>query len=76
LPDRGRDDRGNPMSMSTFAVGRGPAPTQSLRFIIAASEVGTLIEWCDFYIYGVLAVGSGGVSLIETGSVGPRAARP
>jgi MFS family permease len=31
------------------------APT-SLRFIIGASAVGTLIEWYDFYIYGVLAV--------------------
>src|SRR5215467_16030441 len=29
---------------------------QSLRFIIGASSVGTLIEWYDFYLYGVLAV--------------------
>src|SRR5438552_5311115 len=29
---------------------------QSLSFIIAASSVGTLIEWYDFYIYGTLAV--------------------
>jgi MFS family permease len=29
---------------------------QSLGFIIGASSVGTLIEWYDFYIYGVLAV--------------------
>jgi MFS family permease len=29
---------------------------QSLAFIVAASSVGTLIEWYDFYIYGVLAV--------------------
>jgi MFS family permease len=28
----------------------------SLRFIVGASAVGTLIEWYDFYIYGVLAV--------------------
>jgi MFS family permease len=35
---------------------RGSAPTQSLSFIIGASSVGTLIEWYDFYIYGVLAV--------------------
>src|SRR5689334_5751877 len=27
-----------------------------LRFIIGASALGTLIEWYDFYIYGVLAV--------------------
>ena len=33
------------------------APTPSrLRFIIGASSLGTLIEWYDFYIYGVLAV--------------------
>jgi MFS family permease len=31
------------------------APTQSLSFIIGASSVGTLIEWYDFYLYGVLA---------------------
>src|SRR5262252_10969902 len=29
---------------------------QSLAFIIGASSVGTLIEWYDFYLYGVLAV--------------------
>jgi MFS family permease len=29
---------------------------QSLGFIIGASSVGTLIEWYDFYLYGVLAV--------------------
>src|SRR5262249_59736289 len=28
----------------------------NLSFIIGASSVGTLIEWYDFYIYGVLAV--------------------
>src|SRR5579863_5304264 len=32
------------------------APRQSLPFIIGASSVGTLIEWYDFYLYGVLAV--------------------
>jgi len=31
-------------------------PKQSLSFIIGASSVGTLIEWYDFYLYGVLAV--------------------
>ena len=31
-------------------------PTVNLRFIIGASALGTLIEWYDFYIYGVLAV--------------------
>lgn len=44
------------MSTSTSTLGRGAAPTQSLSFIIGASSVGTLIEWYDFYIYGVLAV--------------------
>jgi MFS family permease len=34
-----------------------PASTPPrLAFVIAASAVGTLIEWYDFYIYGVLAV--------------------
>src|SRR5262249_27032390 len=37
------------------AVGRSER-TQSLSFIIGASSVGTLIEWYDFYLYGVLAV--------------------
>lgn len=30
-------------------------PKQSLAFIIGASSAGTLIEWYDFYLYGVLA---------------------
>jgi len=38
------------------AAGRGAATKQSLSFIIGASSVGTLIEWYDFYLYGVLAV--------------------
>src|SRR5580700_9378730 len=33
----------------------GAQPRQSLPFIIGASSVGTLIEWYDFYLYGVLA---------------------
>jgi MFS family permease len=43
---------------ATAAVGRGRVSAgskQSLSFIIAASSVGTLIEWYDFYLYGVLA---------------------
>jgi len=44
------------MSVSAPALGRAsPAARQSLSFIIAASSVGTLIEWYDFYLYGVLA---------------------
>src|SRR5690349_17067903 len=44
------------MAVSSAVAGRGTAaPTQSLPFIIGASSVGTLIEWYDFYLYGVLA---------------------
>lgn len=44
------------MSVSSRTSGRGATGGQSLPFIIAASSVGTLIEWYDFYLYGVLAV--------------------
>jgi MFS family permease len=45
------------MSVSATAMGRAVAapPRQSLSYIIGASSVGTLIEWYDFYLYGVLA---------------------
>ena len=44
------------MSVSAPAVHPSTMETrQSLSFIIAASSVGTLIEWYDFYLYGVLA---------------------
>jgi MFS family permease len=44
------------MAVSSAALGRASAGVQqSLSFIIAASSVGTLIEWYDFYLYGVLA---------------------
>ncbi len=45
------------MTVSVETVARG-APTGTLRlpWIIAASSVGTLIEWYDFYLYGVLAL--------------------
>jgi MFS family permease len=42
------------MAVSATA-GRGATGTQNLSFIIGASSVGTLIEWYDFYLYGVLA---------------------
>ena len=44
--------------MTTTAGVHYPAGTQRLNlpFIIGASSVGTLIEWYDFYLYGVLAV--------------------
>ena len=35
--------------------GRASKSGKSLAFIIAASSGGTLIEWYDFYLYGVLA---------------------
>jgi MFS family permease len=45
------------MTVSAHTIGGGaPARTLSLPWIIGASSVGTLIEWYDFYIYGVLAV--------------------
>jgi MFS family permease len=37
-------------------VGSAAATRPGLPFIIGSSAVGTLIEWYDFYIYGVLAV--------------------
>src|ERR1700721_768093 len=44
--------------MAVMAQARGPsaAVRANLPFIIGASSVGTLIEWYDFYLYGVLAV--------------------
>ena len=45
------------MTASVQTIGGGaPARTLSLPWIIGASSVGTLVEWYDFYIYGVLAV--------------------
>ena len=45
------------MSATATAMGRAVAtPQRSLSYIIGASSVGTLIEWYDFYLYGVLAV--------------------
>ncbi|HUJ97266.1 MAG TPA: MFS transporter [Stellaceae bacterium] len=44
------------MAVSAATAGRGIATERkSLSFIIAASSSGTLIEWYDFYLYGVLA---------------------
>ena len=44
------------MSATTYAAPRQAAlATPNLPFIIAASSCGTLIEWYDFYLYGVLA---------------------
>src|SRR5215475_14814096 len=44
------------MSVATAGAGRSATGTLSLPWIIAASSVGTLIEWYDFYLYGVLAL--------------------
>jgi hypothetical protein len=33
----------------------------SLRRIIVTASLGTLFEWCDFYLYGSLAVFFGGL---------------
>ena len=45
------------MTTSEQTVGGGAqARTLSLPWIVAASSVGTLIEWYDFYLYGTLAV--------------------
>ncbi len=44
------------MSVSAPTMGQsGSTSPQSLSFIISASSVGTLIEWYDFYLYGILA---------------------
>ncbi|HLI21776.1 MAG TPA: MFS transporter [Stellaceae bacterium] len=43
------------MSVLASAMGRAAAaPHKSLSYIIGASSCGTLIEWYDFYLYGVL----------------------
>jgi MFS family permease len=44
------------MVSATAVGGAVAAPQRSLSYIIGASSVGTLIEWYDFYLYGVLAV--------------------
>ncbi len=44
------------MASITQTSGPSAAVKANLPFIIGASSVGTLIEWYDFYLYGVLAV--------------------
>src|ERR1700739_753149 len=45
------------MSAAAQTAGEGPSQRgRGLPWIIAASSVGTLIEWYDFYLYGVLAL--------------------
>jgi len=43
------------MAVSAQASAPANSGGQSLSFIIGASSLGTLIEWYDFYLYGVLA---------------------
>jgi MFS family permease len=38
-----------------MAASTAAAPTYRLPFVISASAAGTIIEWYDFYLYGVLA---------------------
>jgi MFS family permease len=44
------------MAQGAAVTSGGAARRPGLPFIIGSSAVGTLIEWYDFYIYGVLAV--------------------
>jgi MFS family permease len=44
------------MASTERALDSGASPPLNLPFTIAASSVGTLIEWYDFYLYGVLAL--------------------
>jgi MFS family permease len=41
--------------MAATSVASPSAPTYRLPFVIGASAAGTIIEWYDFYLYGVLA---------------------
>ena len=43
------------MPTSTAAAAATPEYRYNLPFVISASAAGTVIEWYDFYIYGVLA---------------------
>src|SRR5690242_3645154 len=45
----------NVMVSATAVGGTVAKPQKSLSYILGASSVGTLIEWYDFYLYGVLA---------------------
>jgi MFS family permease len=44
------------MTAADRVIAPAPAERRELRKIIAASSVGTMIEWYDFYIFGSLAV--------------------
>src|SRR5215216_3730332 len=44
------------MTTTAYTASGAIRERPNLPFIIGASSVGTLIEWYDFYLYGVLAV--------------------
>ena len=44
------------MATTAYTASGATRERPNLPFIIGASSVGTLIEWYDFYLYGVLAV--------------------
>ena len=43
------------MASATSSEEDAPAPRQSDRLVIVASSLGTIFEWYDFYLYGLLA---------------------
>src|SRR5437867_5127824 len=46
----------NSLSTPSVPSSSGTSRTWSMRYIVAASSMGTIIEWYDFYIFGSLAV--------------------
>jgi len=43
------------LASATSSEEDAPAPRQSDRLVIVASSLGTIFEWYDFYLYGLLA---------------------
>src|SRR4029078_7441249 len=43
------------MSTMTATSGKAAGMTKDERFVILASSLGTVCEWCDFHLYGSLA---------------------
>ena len=43
------------MATNSIDLPKHHAPTQSEKLVIAASSLGTVFEWYDFYLYGLLA---------------------
>src|SRR5437660_10127187 len=44
------------LSTPSFPFSSDTNRVRSMRYIVAASSMGTIIEWYDFYIFGSLAV--------------------